>query len=91
MYNSQKSSFYGGWVLLPVRAIFHCIVSYCSLRVLLLSVRSRITRLARMLWLGCVQVLSALPQVHRGFDDGFIIWLILGDVKLHASVEAFIR
>ena len=29
--------------------------------------------------------------VLHGFADGFVVWLVLGEVKLHASVEAFIR
>ena len=29
--------------------------------------------------------------VLHGFADGFVVWLILGDMKLHASVEAFIH
>ncbi len=28
--------------------------------------------------------------VLHGFADGFVVWLIRGEVKLHAGVEAFI-
>lgn len=29
--------------------------------------------------------------VLHGFANGFVVWLVLGEVELHASVEAFIR
>lgn len=29
--------------------------------------------------------------VLHGFADGFVVWLVLGEVKLHAGIEAFIR
>lgn len=35
-------------------------------------------------------VLMRLLVLH-GFADGFVVWLILGEVKLHAGVETSIR